>query len=110
LVDDQPNEIDLGDIESTIANAAPEMRWRWRGKAKRVCYKIPNPGILQVGEVQLIPDGRKRIERKLDGYYFGVPIYRLFWDIPYRVKTRPARAKEDVAVNPAEPDDEGEEA
>jgi hypothetical protein len=109
-VDDQPNEIDLGDIESTIANAAPEMRWRWQGKAKRVCYKIPNPGILQVGEVQLIPDGRKRIKRKLEGYYFGVPVYQMFWDIPYRVKKRPNRAKEDIAVNPAEPDDEGEEA
>ncbi len=88
-----------------IADAPPGMKWRWKGYAVRVGFPIPNPGILNIGGIELVPTGKRKIRRKDMGWYFGQKVYGMSWDIIYEVKQRPT-----VVEEPVEKPDEAEDA
>jgi hypothetical protein len=89
LIDDGPAGVDEDALERKIAEAGVHMRYRWKGYAERAGYKIPNPGVLTIGEIELIPTKERKIARRQIGLFFGVPVYAIAWDIVYVVKERP---------------------
>lgn len=85
------NEIET-DAEAVISGGAISQKWRWRGYAERVCYDIPRPGRLEIGNQVLIPTGKPIFRRKFLGSHLGKPKFGASWDIQYRVKQRPSPA------------------
>lgn len=99
------NDIDVSDIETIVANGSPHMRFVWSGYAERAGYKVPEPGILKVGDVELIPTEQRMFARKRLGTMLCQPIHAAVWKIVYAVKTRPATGDTDLQdENPADPE------
>jgi hypothetical protein len=82
---------DEAGIERWIESYAGSMIIYWIGGAERVCYEIPPPGKIKVGDVTLVPAGKIKFQSHLVGYLFGQPLYRAFWIVPYRLKHRPSK-------------------
>lgn len=101
-IDDGPAGFDEDEIERKIAQGPPSMTYRWQGYAERAGRPIPNPGILTIGGIRLIPTKERKIVRKVIGTFFGVTVYGMAWDIIYRVEERPTTSSPAVP-NPAEP-------
>lgn len=95
--DPKLNTIDMPGVETTIAEAPPDMRWRWTGVAERVGYPVAIPDKLKIGDVTLERVGTRRVANRHLGTHFGVPLYGAAWDLQYRVTTRPVKLD---AANP----------
>lgn len=100
---------DEAGIERWIENYAGGMIIYWIGGAERVCYEIPPPGKITVGDLTLVPAGKKKFQTNLVGYLFGQPLYRAFWIVPYRLKRRPTKVVGTDAQKVTNEDEEEEE-
>lgn len=60
------------------------------GRAKRAGYKIARPAILKVGD-QPVTEVRSWFPQRVEGNYFGVPVYEALWDIEYILGQSPGR-------------------
>lgn len=78
-------------IERWIETYAGSIKIYWKGGAERVCHEIKPPGKITVGDLVLVPAGKIVFESKLVGWLFGLPLYRAFWIVPYKLKRRPTK-------------------
>lgn len=99
-----PNQFTSSDTSASIETVSsdalnleiqgnPYMRFRWKGVAERVGYKIPKPHLTHIGEgasrvpVKLI--GKPVFMLRYDGMIFCQPRYTAAWNFLYEVAERP---------------------
>ncbi|MEM6693004.1 MAG: hypothetical protein AAF664_26480, partial [Planctomycetota bacterium] len=109
-VTELPNELDQSDIETVIANASTELRFRWTGFARRHCHKITRPRILTIGDVTLHPIGREKFIQTEERTPFGTSIYYAKWDMRFRVKEAATSTDNALDEKPDDPDAGSEES